>query len=134
MFTTTILVRFGDLDPAGIAYYPNLVNFLHTAFEDFFAGHVGRPYPEVYREGLAFPTVHLEMEFLTPVRYGDHVLVAVTVERVGRSSVQLRYDGSVDGRPVFRARNTAVTVDLKDFGPVPVPDWLRERFQAAMAN
>ena len=134
MFTTTILVRFGDLDPAGIAYYPNLVNFLHVAFEDFFAGHVGRPYPEVYREGIAFPTVHVEMEFLTPVRYGDHVDVAVTVEKVGRTSVQMRYDGSVGGRPVFRARNTAVTVDLNAFEPIPVPDWLRERFQAAMAN
>ena len=43
MFTTTILVRFGDLDAAGIAYYPNLVNFLHEAFEDFFVGHVGKP-------------------------------------------------------------------------------------------
>ncbi|HEX6738629.1 MAG TPA: thioesterase family protein [Vicinamibacteria bacterium] len=134
MFTTTIVVRFGDLDPAGIAYYPNLVNFLHVAFEDFFAGHVGRPYPEVYGEGIAFPTVHVEMEFLAPVRYGDHVQVAITVEKVGRTSVQVRYDGSVGGRPVFRARNTAVTVDLKAFEPIPVPDWLRERFQAAMAN
>jgi len=35
MFTTSILVRFGDLDAAGIAYYPNLVNFLHEAFERF---------------------------------------------------------------------------------------------------
>ena len=55
MFKTTILVRFGDLDAAGIAYYPNLVNFLHEAFEDFFAGHVGRPYPEVFAEGSASP-------------------------------------------------------------------------------
>jgi 4-hydroxybenzoyl-CoA thioesterase len=133
MFTTSILVRFGDLDPAGIAYYPNLVNFLHVAFEDFFAGHVGRPYPEVYREGLAFPTVHVEMEFLSPVRYGDHVEVTVTVERLGRSSVQLRYEGAVAGRPVFRARNTAVTVEMKSFTPTPVPEWLRQRFQAAMA-
>jgi YbgC/YbaW family acyl-CoA thioester hydrolase len=134
MFTTTILVRFGDLDPAGIAYYPNLVNFLHVAFEDFFVGHVGRPYPEVYGQGLAFPTVHLEMEFLSPVRYGDRVDVVVTVEAVGRSSVQLRYDASVQGRPVFRARNTAVTVDMKEFLPIPVPDWLRGRFQAGMAR
>ena len=37
MFTTTILVRFGDLDAAGIAYYPNLVNFLHEAFEEYLA-------------------------------------------------------------------------------------------------
>ena len=73
MFRTQILVRFGDLDPAGIAYYPNLVNFLHESFEDFFAGYIGRPYPEVFRDGLGAPTVKVEMEFHSPVHYGDHV-------------------------------------------------------------
>jgi 4-hydroxybenzoyl-CoA thioesterase len=131
MFHTTILVRFGDLDGAGIAYYPNLVNFLHEAFEDFFRGHVGRPYPEIYAEGLGFPTVKLEMEFVSPVRYGDHVDVAVAVERIGRSSVQMRYEGTVQGRPVFHARNIAVIVDMKTFRPVPLPPWMRERFEAA---
>ena len=131
-FTTSILVRFGDLDAAGIAYYPNLVNFLHEAFEDFFAGHVGRPYPEVYREGVGFPTVKVEMEFLSPVRYGDRVQVGLTVERVGNSSVQIRYAGTVDGRAVFTARNVAVVVDMKTFRPTPLPAWLRERFEAAM--
>ena len=133
MFTTTILVRFGDLDAAGIAYYPNFVNFLHEAFEDFFRGHVGRPYPEVYAEGIGFPTVKVEMEFVSPVRYGDHVDVGLMVERIGRSSVQIRYEGSVQGRPVFHARNIAVVVDMKTFRPVPLPEWLRERFAAAMA-
>jgi 4-hydroxybenzoyl-CoA thioesterase len=131
MFTTSILVRFGDLDPAGIAYYPNLVNFLHEAFEDFFRGHVGRSFPDVYAEGISFPAVKLEMEFVSPVRYGDSVDVGVAVERVGRSSVQVRYEGSVAGRPVFHARTIAVVVDLKTFRPVPLPDWLRERFEAA---
>ncbi|HWX23897.1 MAG TPA: thioesterase family protein [Vicinamibacteria bacterium] len=134
MFTTTILVRFGDLDPAGIAYYPNLVNFLHEAFEDFFAGHVGRPYPEVYREGIGFPTVKVEMEFRAPVRYGDRVNIDVTVERVGRSSVQIHYAGSVRGVPVFEARNVAVTVDMKSFRPMDLPPWLRERFESAMGK
>ncbi len=134
MFTTSILVRFGDLDGAGIAYYPNLVNFLHEAFEDFFKGHVGRPYPEVYKAGIGFPTVKVEMEFFAPVHYGDQVEVGVAVERIGRSSVQIRYEGSVGGRPVFRARNVAVTVDMKIFRATPIPDWLRDRFQAAMAS
>ncbi len=134
MFTTSILVRFGDLDGAGIAYYPNLVNFLHEAFEDFFKGHAGRPYPEVYKAGIGFPTVKVEMEFFAPVHYGDQVEVGVAVERIGRSSVQIRYEGSVGGRPVFRARNVAVTVDMKTFRATPIPDWLRERFQAAMAS
>ena len=132
MFKTSILVRFGDLDPAGIAYYPNLVNFLHEAFEDFFAGHVGRPYPEAFRDGLGFPTVKVEMEFLSPVHYGDHVDIDVTVERVGRSSVRIRYDGSVAGRPVFQARNTMVAVDMPTFRPTPLPDALRASFVSAM--
>jgi 4-hydroxybenzoyl-CoA thioesterase len=131
LFSTTILVRFSDLDPAGIAYYPNLVNFLHVAFEDFFAGHMGRPYPEVFKEGLGFPTVKLEMEYLSPIHYGDRVAVAVGVEHVGRSSVRFRYTGSVDGHPVFKARNTAVVVDMRDFQPIPIPDHLREKLLEA---
>ena len=131
MFTTTILVRFGDLDGAGIAFYPNLVRFVNEAFEDFFAGHVGRTFPEVQQTGLGFPAVKLEMEFLSPVRYGDTVSVAVVVEHVGRTSLRLRYEGSVGGRPVFKARNTSVAVDMKTFRPVPVPDWLRLRLDAA---
>ena len=133
MFQTQILVRFGDLDPAGIAYYPNLVNYLHEAFEDFFRGHVGRPYPELYREGLGFPTVKLEVEYLRPVQYGDQVDLAVVVEHVGRSSVRLRYEASVQGRPVFTGRNVVVTVNLKTFETLPVPGWLRERLEAARA-
>lgn len=134
MFTTTILVRFGDLDAAGIAYYPNLVNYLHESFEDFFEGHVGRPYPEVYGEGIGFPTVKVEMEFLAPVHYGDRVDVTVIVERVGRTSVQIRYEGAVKGRPVFQARNVAVVVDMRSFRPIQIPPWLRERFEAAMGS
>jgi YbgC/YbaW family acyl-CoA thioester hydrolase len=131
LFQTTILVRFGDLDAAGIAYYPRLVNFLHVAFEDFFAGHVGTPYPQVLRDGLAFPTVKVEMEYLSPVHHGDRVDVSVRIEKLGRSSVRVRYEGSVAGKPVFEATNVAVVVDRKSFKPVPMPDWLRERFLAA---
>ena len=86
----------------------------------------------MYREGLGFPTVKLEMEFHSPVRYGASVDIDMTVERVGRTSVVLRYDASVDSRPVFTARNTAVAVDLATLRPEPLPDWLRRRFEAGL--
>jgi acyl-CoA thioesterase FadM len=72
------------------------------------------------------------MEFLAPIHYGDKVDVEVTVERIGRSSVQIRYEGSVKDYAVFHARNVAVVVDMRTFRPMPLPDWLRERFAAAM--
>jgi acyl-CoA thioesterase FadM len=45
--------------------------------------------------------------------------------------VQIRYEGAVGARPVFRARNVAVVVDMKTFRPIQIPPWLRERFEAA---
>lgn len=72
------------------------------------------------------------MEFLSPVHYGDHVDIAVTVERVGRTSVQIRYEASVAGWPVFQARTVAVVVDLRTFRPTPLPPSLRESFLAAL--
>jgi 4-hydroxybenzoyl-CoA thioesterase len=131
VFKTSLLVRFGDLDAAGIAYYPRLVNFLHEAFEDFFTSHVGRSFPQVLKEGLGFPTVKLEIEFLSPVHHGDNLEVTLVIERVGRASVGIRYEATVAGQAVFKARSTVVAVDMKTFRPVPVPDWLRERFLAA---
>ena len=74
------------------------------------------------------------MEFLSPVHYGEHVTVSVVIEKVGRSSVQIRYEGAVEGRDVFKARQVAVVVDMKTFKPVPLPDWLRTKFLEATAE
>ena len=124
-------MRFGDLDPAGVAYYPNLVHYLHMAFEDFFTGQLQRPYPEVIASGVGFPTVKLEIEYDAPVRFGNTVDVSIAVEHVGRTSLRVSYEGRVSGRTVFRARNVVVCVDMKTFVPVPIPDDLRAGFEKA---
>ena len=55
----------------------------------------------------------------------------VTVERVGRSSVQIRYEATVAGKPAFKARTIAVVVDMDTFRPTPLPQSLRESFLSA---
>ena len=37
------------------------------------------------------------------------------------------------GKPVFKARNTAVVVNMRTFKPTALPPWLRESFERAMA-
>ena len=102
------------------------------AFEDFFSGHVKLPYPDlIQKRGLGFPTVKVEMEYESPVRFGDRVEISIAFEHVGRSSVHIRYQGRVDTHLVFRAQNVAVCVDMKTFRPVPIPDDLRAAFESA---
>ena len=88
----------------------------------------------MFQDGLAFPSVKVEIEFLSPVHYGDRVTVSVRVLKVGSSSIQLQYEASVDGRPVFKARQVTVAVEMESFKSTPLPDWLRERFLAAVES
>ena len=62
-YVTNLKVRFGDIDHAGIVYYPRISNYFHVAFEEFFSDRVGLPYHELLDERrLGFPAVRSEIE------------------------------------------------------------------------
>jgi 4-hydroxybenzoyl-CoA thioesterase len=122
-------VRFGDVDHAGIVYYPRFVHYFHVAMEEFFSEALGVDYPQVLeRERFGLPTVHLEVDFRRPLRYGDAIEVAVEVEAIGRTSVTWRYrvfrPGEADA--VAEARAVTAGIDMDSFRPRPVPDWFRQ--------
>lgn len=130
-FSTSIIVRFGDCDPAGIVYFATLLHYCEVAFEDCWAGPLGRSYPDlIRRERIGFAAVHVESDFVSPARHGDRIEMRVWVSRVGTSSVVFEHEGLVGDRRVFRASLTRVCTDLREMKSIPVPDWMRERLLA----
>lgn len=127
-FETTLRVRFGDEDHAGIVYYPRFLDYFHRVFEDFFeAEH--RSYKKVLDEdGVGWPAVHLEVDFESPLRFGDDLRVRLSVARVGEKSAVFRYRGTLGDRPVVRAEVTVACIDMKTFRAMPLPDTYRELF------
>src|SRR5687768_13915753 len=94
MFACEIPVRFGDVDHARIVYYPHFFHFCHVAMEELFAKAVGVPYHEVIgRERLGYPTVHIETDFEKTVGFGETLRMEVSVLRIGKSSVDFRFEG-----------------------------------------
>lgn len=127
-------VRFGDLDPAGIVYYPRYLHLCHVGMEEYFRQVVGLPYPELLGEHrLGLPSVRTEVEHRRPIRYGDRVELEVEVVRVGESSVEWRdrFWHSGAERPSTEARIVTVMVDMDDFTKRPVPEWLRGRLSGS---
>ena len=58
IFTKRLRYRFGDIDDAGIAYYPSFFHYFHCAFEDWWNDHLEINYAELMHEGdLGFPAV-----------------------------------------------------------------------------
>ena len=127
-------VRFGDLDPAGIVYYPRYLHLCHVGMEEYFRHVVGIDYAVFLAEhDLGLPTVRTEVEHRRPIRYGDAVELEVAVERVGGSSVEWRYrfwHGGAE-RPSTECRVVTVLVEMSSFEKRPVPEWLRDRLLPA---
>ncbi|HEX4953696.1 MAG TPA: thioesterase family protein [Thermoanaerobaculia bacterium] len=129
-YRTRLTLRFGDLDPAGIVYYPRYLHFCHIAMEEYFREALGRPYPEVLAEDdFGLPAVKLEVEFARPFRYGDAMEIEVRVLAIGETSMTWGYDLYAAGEPEPRTRARVVTVGLimSRFEKRRIPDWIRER-------
>ncbi len=128
-FTLGLPILFSDVDPAGTAYYPKLVDYCHRAFEAFFNARIGPAYSRVIAGGTGFPTVHFEIDFISPIRHGDLIDVVVRVAEVGRTSVTLGYEARRGKTVLFRAKNVVVVVDLKTMTKRPLSGSMRRKFQ-----
>lgn len=129
-YTGRVQVRFGDVDRAGIVYYPRIFDYFHQVFEGYFEERVGISYHEtVERLHVGFPAVRYEVDFISPMAYGDRLPVHVTAARIGRSSVTFRYEICRGKKLLVNALGTVVAVDMRTFRPVPIPKRLRIAFE-----
>ncbi len=130
VFVTQQQVRFGDVDPAGIAYYPKIYDLIHQAFEELWDVHVGKRYYHLLCEAkLGFPLVHAEVDFKQPLHFGDRPVVSITCFKLGRSSIGLHYVFEVAGHVCVDAHMTVVCVELETLASKPIPDEFRAKFE-----
>ena len=91
MYTGQIRVRFGDIDQAGIVYYPRFFNYFHMVYEDYLRERVIPLHVILKERKIGFPIVHLEADFRSPLRYGDVCPVELELIKLGGSSLTYRY-------------------------------------------
>jgi len=129
-FSTTVQVRFGHVDPAGIVYFPRIYDYIHEVFEDVWERHVDERYYKILsEERIGFPLVHSEVDFKHPLRFGDRIDVRVTCTRLGRSSLGLRYVFSVGGIECVDARMVTACVRLDESKSFEMPARYRAAFE-----
>ena len=130
-FEHEVLVRFGDVDAAGIAYFPSIYNMIHDVFEDLWTDYVGVRYADLLmKQRLGFPLVRSEVDFKNPLHFGDRPKIRVICEHVGRSSIRLRYRFYLKGELALDARMTTACIDMDRMKSCAIPEAYREAFLA----
>lgn len=136
VFVARAPLRFGECDPAGIAFYPRLVERINAAVEDWFAGPIDLSFHDMHLKRRAgIPCKTMEIDFRAPARLGEDLAVALTVEALGRASFDLKAEATVGDRVVFVARQRLVWAQFDGEGvkAAPIPPELRARMAAFLA-
>ena len=131
IFTKRYRYRFGDIDDAGIAYYPAMLHYFHCCFEDWWSDGLGTRYDKVlHGEKFGMPAVHLECDFYAPIRYGDEPDVCLGILKIGNSSVEFGFWMTKDDHqgPLCRARVVTAGVNMETMRKQAVPAHWRQRF------
>lgn len=107
VFSATYRVSFGDCDPAGIVFYPNLFAWLDRTFHSFLAENAGGHAAlcaQLDAKGIGLTDA--ACSFRAPVTEGDALTIAITAISWDSRTFTLAYEGLVDGKPHFKGSET----------------------------
>lgn len=98
------LVSFGDCDPAGIVFYPNIFRWMDAAFHhgiDSFGGH----HQICARlDAIGMGLLDAKATFRAAMRPGDQLTITPTIAEWSRKTVTLAYRGTVEDRVTFTSQ------------------------------
>lgn len=130
LFTLRLPIRFTHTDPAGIVFFPRFFEMIQATVEDWFSYGLGINFARFVEDGFGMPTAHTECDFLRPCRLGEFLDIAVTLERIGRTSIHVAFVGTVGGEERLRARSVLVLFSLARRATMPIEGDLRARLES----
>jgi len=124
-------IRFVDTDASGRIHYTALLRHLEAAEFEFLRA-IGCAYTSFLGDGVGFPRVHVEADYLSALRCDDLISTAVSVERVGGTSFTLGFAVTVEGRAAAKGKITIVCTDPATQRPREVPERMAEALRATV--
>ena len=123
----TVRVRYGEVDQQGVVFNAHYMAYIDDALEVWTHG-LG-PLKDEHRWDMMLKKI--ELEWHSSVGNRDELVIDAEVERFGRTSWQVRFLGSCEGRPVFDALVTYVSVELGVNQPIETPEAIRDFLRSA---
>lgn len=96
---TSVQVRWGDVDPAGIVFYPRFFEWYDLGCEALFTS-LDLPWPEAFPryDIVGVPIVESGSKFVSPARYGDVLTITSRVAWVREKTFRVEHEIAVGSR------------------------------------
>lgn len=134
-FTLRSRIRFVDTDFSTCIHYSALFRHFEIAETEFLRS-LGVGYAYWFERGFSLPRVHVEADYLVPLRFEDEIDVEVRIERIGDSSITFgfRVIEIAGGKEAARGRIVGVCIDVNSGKSTPIPPAIREALEQVQAR
>lgn len=128
-------VRFVDTDFSTRIHYSALFRHFEIAETEFLRS-LGIGYAHWFERGFSMPRVHVEADYLAPLRFDDEIDVEVRLERIGRASLTLgfRVILTESGVVASNGRIVGACIDVSSGKSTPIPADIRLALEQAQAG
>lgn len=122
---TNLQVRFRDIDAFGHVNNAVFFTYVELARIRYLLDvlHPDRPF-----DRMPLILARVELDYRSPIQFGEEVVVETRVDRIGRTSFDMRHrmTAGPEGRLAADVHTVLVTYDYSVARPFPVPeDWRR---------
>ena len=126
-------VRWAEIDMQKVVFNGHYLTYIDTAVAEYWR-EIGLPYPDGYvdRYGCDVYLRKATLEYHGSARYDETLAVLCRVGRLGRSSMDFRFEiwreePNASPAPLITAHLVYVNVDVAVGKPAPLPEDLRGR-------
>lgn len=135
-FRTTRMVEFHDTDMAGIMHFASFFVYMESAEHELLRS-LGLSVHAVHDgERISFPRVSATCDYKSPAHCEEMLDIAITVARIGKTSVTYEFHVTHEGREVAVGRMSSVCcliVPGQPPSPRPIPAEMADQLRAYAA-
>ena len=127
LFSWPVRVYYEDTDAGGVVYYANYLKFFERARTEWLRSFGLNQDKLAQKEGLIFVVRRASLDFVRPARLDDMLEVTVEPLKLARVYVlQLAQEARRGAQVLARAEIQVACLNLRDFKPVAIPQFLRD--------
>jgi acyl-CoA thioesterase FadM len=132
IFSHKTFVRLYHTDCAGILFYGRLYELVHEAWEAFCLVCDVDIGGILERRDFLLPIVHVEADYIAPMKMGMPIRIDLTEAKPGNTSVAFGFEiySEKDDSMLARVRVVQVAIDGQTGGKIPLPAVIRHICEA----
>ena len=120
-------IYYHDTDCGGVVYYANYLKYFEEARTEYMR-HKGLDIKELAQKGVLFVVRRVEIDYKSPARYGDELLVLTDAPLTRSVSLNFSQQIKRSEELLVSAKTQLVCVDL-NFKPSVIPEYLTQQLK-----